>query len=181
MVLLVAIAIASLLGSWLATPGLLNPGAAPARTLDAAKSASLDSAALTALEWLDPPTAGLLLGSTIAAMFLGHWYLNTPTMELAPLRRLVLLMGAAVIARGAVCAVGLGLQIALVGTPPLPFVSLRWLAGLVGVMALAIMTWKTLAIPNTQSATGILYVGLIAVFLGELTSQLLSAETVFPV
>ena len=43
------------------------------------------------------------------------------------------------------------------------------------------MTWKTLAIPNTQSATGILYVGIIAAFLGELTSQLRSAGTVFPV
>ena len=42
------------------------------------------------------------------------------------------------------------------------------------------MTWKTLKIPNTQSATGILYVAVIAVFLGELTSQLLSARTAFP-
>src|SRR5688572_1757231 len=33
----------------------------------------------SAVEILDPVSGGLLLGSTLAAMFLGHWYLNTPT------------------------------------------------------------------------------------------------------
>ena len=33
---------------------------------------------------------------------------------------------------------------------------------------------KTLDIPNTQSATGILYVACLAAILGELTAQLLS-------
>ena len=56
---------------------------------------------------LDPLTGGLLLGSTIAAMFLGHWYLNTPTMEIAPLNKLLGLMALAVVARAAVCAIGL--------------------------------------------------------------------------
>jgi hypothetical protein len=41
------------------------------------------------------------------------------------------------------------------------------------------MAWQTLKIPNTQSATGILYVAVIAVFLGELTAQLLSGRMVF--
>jgi len=38
-----------------------------------------------------------------------------------------------------------------------------------------------LQIPNTQSATGILYVAVIATFLGELTSLLLSAGLAFPI
>ena len=33
--------------------------------------------------------APLALGVTLAAMLLGHWYLNTPTMELLPLRRVL--------------------------------------------------------------------------------------------
>src|SRR6476660_3711410 len=41
---------------------------------------------------LDPMASGQLLGTTIAAMCLGHWYLNTPTMEIGPLRRLLRLM-----------------------------------------------------------------------------------------
>ncbi|MFO0883145.1 MAG: hypothetical protein U0894_02990 [Pirellulales bacterium] len=36
------------------------------------------------------------------------------------------------------------------------------------------MTWLTLKIPNTQSATGILYAGVILAFIGELTGQLMS-------
>ena len=50
----------------------------------------------TVLLAVDPVTSGLLLGLTMAAMFLGHWYLNTPTMAIGPLERLVVFMGAAV-------------------------------------------------------------------------------------
>ena len=60
------------------------------------------------------------------------------------------------------------------------FVVLRWSFGLVGVLALVWMAWQTLKIPNTQSATGILYVAVIGVFVGELTGLLLSAESAFP-
>jgi hypothetical protein len=42
------------------------------------------------------------------------------------------------------------------------------------------MTWQTLKVPNTQSATGILYAGMILAFIGELTAALLSAESPFP-
>ena len=52
-------------------------------------------------------TSGLVLGLTIAAMLLGHWYLNSPGMELAPLRRLLMLMALAVGAQIVVCAIGL--------------------------------------------------------------------------
>jgi hypothetical protein len=165
-VFLVLIAILGLVGAWLAQ-----------RPFESA--AELTTTAQV-LSWLDAPTSGLLLGSTIAAMFLGHWYLNTPTMEIAPLERLIQLMAAAVIARGIVC--GMGLALAINGSTTLQpaFLALRWLSGLLGAIALAVMAWKTLKIPNTQSATGILYVGVIAVFLGELMSQLLSARTQFP-
>jgi hypothetical protein len=61
------------------------------------------------------------------------------------------------------------------------FLTLRWLSGLIGTLFLAALTWQTLKIPNTQSATGILYAAVILTFIGELTSQLLSAETLYPV
>ena len=38
------------------------------------------------------------------------------------------------------------------------------------------MAWKTLKVPNTQAATGILYVAVIVTFLGELTSLLMAAQ-----
>jgi hypothetical protein len=166
-VALLLVAAASLAGAWLAMPP---------------QSSSTSVNSVAGFLWrLDPPSGGLVIGSTMAAMFLGHWYLNTPTMELAPLRRLVVLMAAAIFVREAVCATGLLLQVEQAEAPQIAFVALRWLSGLIGAMALCIMTWKTLNIPNTQSATGILYVAVIAVFLGELTSQLLSASTSFPV
>ena len=53
---------------------------------------------------------------------------------------------------------------------------------LFGVLGLTWLTWQTLKIPNTQSATGILYAAVILAFIGELTtSQLLSAEARYPI
>ncbi len=128
-------------------------------------------------------TSGLVLGLTLAAMLLGHWYLNSPGMELEPLRRLLLLIALAVAAQIVVCSVGLVGQMRSadeVSFSWLLFVVLRWSFGLIGVLALVWMTWQTLKIPNTQSATGILYVAVIGVFVGELTGLLLSAESAFP-
>jgi hypothetical protein len=136
-----------------------------------------------ALILADPPTGGLVLGVTIAAMFLGHWYLNTPTMALAPLQCLVALMAVAIVARAVVCGSGLSLELLDGGWPGntrMLFILLRWLSGLLGSLLLAWMTWQTLKIPNTQSATGILYVGVITTFLGELTSLLLTSESSYP-
>jgi len=135
--------------------------------------------ATSVLAVLSPPAGGLLLGTTTAAMLLGHWYLNAPGMKLAPLRRLIVLMGAAAVLRGVLAGGGLGLWWAGGGALDATqgaLLALRWLAGLVGPVVLAWMGWKTLQIPNTQSATGILYVGVIGVFLGETVAALLSAE-----
>ncbi len=135
----------------------------------------------------DRVTSSLLLGLVTTAMLLGHWYLNTPTMKLAPLRRLIVLLAAAVIARAIVCGLGAGLELSLHAarngselTTWLVFLGLRWLAGIAGVLGLAWLTWLVLKIPNTQSATGILYAGVILAFIGELTSLLLSAEATYP-
>jgi hypothetical protein len=128
-------------------------------------------------------TSGLVLGLTMAAMLLGHWYLNSPGMELAPLRRLLVLMALAVVAQIVVCAAGLVEHLQGVEQASFSwwlFVLLRWSFGLVGVLGLIWMAWETLKIPNTQSATGILYVAVIGVFVGELTGLLLSAESAFP-
>jgi len=136
----------------------------------------------------DRVTSGLVLGLVVTAMLLGHWYLNTPTMKLEPLKRLIVLLGVAIGLRMALCFAGGWLEAAthLASTGMSPrtwglFLALRWLSGLIGVAVLAWLTWQTLKIPNTQSATGILYAGVILVFIGELTSQLLSAQSLYPI
>ena len=132
---------------------------------------------------LAPVTSGLVLGMTMAAMFLGHWYLNSPTMVIGPLERLITLMGVAIVFRAIFEGAGLAMILGRSEWPDTQqwlFIALRWLSGIVGAFALALMAKQTLKIPNTQSATGILYVGVIATFLGELASMLLSAQSAHP-
>jgi hypothetical protein len=132
----------------------------------------------TLLALAETLTSGVLLGTTVTAMLLGHWYLNTPTMKLWPLQRLVLLMSVAVVVRAIVDAAAWGFIESgqMIESTRYALLALRWLAGIGGVLGMAAMTWQTLKIPNTQSATGILYVAVIFAFLGELTSQLLFAQ-----
>ena len=156
-----------------------------ANTFDATDATRKDSSATAkSLTYAGPVTSGLLLGSTIAAMFLGHWYLNTPTMELEPLRKVVGYDG------GGGCRGGdrqrdfAGSGVAIAGgwsTSQYPLLALHWLAGIFGTAVLTWMAWQTLKIPNTQSATGILYVAVITTFIGELSSLLLSGSTGYPV
>src|SRR4030095_4447409 len=67
---------------------------------------SLSTPKPIALQIADRVTGGLLLGLVTTAMLLGHWYLNTPTMKLEPLRRLIVLLGIAVVLRAGVWAAG---------------------------------------------------------------------------
>ncbi len=137
----------------------------------------------TTLMTADLVTAGLLLGSVLTAMLLGHWYLNTPSMQLAPLKRLLLLVFAAlalrILTNGSSLILELG-QAEAWGVRTWSIISFRWLAGLVGTLVLTVLTWQTLKIPNTQSATGILYAAVILTFLGELVSQLLGVDMHYP-
>jgi hypothetical protein len=135
--------------------------------------------------WLamaDSAVAGLVLGITLAAMLLGHWYLNAPGMKINPLIRLTGLMGAAVAARVVVSGLGLAGHLGI-STPDFVeglMIALRWISGVAGTTLLIVMARSTLRIPNTQAATGMLYVAVITTFLGELVGQLLSAKTVYP-
>lgn len=140
------------------------------------------------LQLADRVTGGFVLGFVTTAMLLGHWYLNTPTMKLEPLKRLLVFLGIVVALRMIVSATGAWLEgtMHLASTDMSPrtwgvFLGLRWLSGLLGVLGLAGLAWQTLKIPNTQSATGILYAAVVLVFIGELTSQLLSAQALYPV
>jgi hypothetical protein len=127
-------------------------------------------------------TSGLTLGVVMAAMLLGHWYLNAPGMPLAPLRRLLKAAGLVVSLHAALCAVGLAMawQASSWPTSFWLFLALRWSFGFAIVAATLWMAWRTLDVPNTQSATGLLYVAVIGTFLGEAASLLLSAETAYP-
>lgn len=143
------------------------------------------SGSWTSLSWMaaDVVTGSLLLGSTFAAMLLGHWYLNSPTMKLDPLRWLLILMVGSIVVRSLVCGSGFAIHFArgeIVNGFTWAATAMRWLAGIVGLSGMTWMTWETLKIPNTQSATGILYVALVLAFLGELAASIASLDTPIP-
>jgi hypothetical protein len=119
-------------------------------------------------------TSAAVLGSTIGAMFLGHWFLNAPGMRIEPLRRLVIGIAAAVMFRAVVCAVPLLAAMngntSSISELTWALLAIRWFAGIAAPLAATWMVLQTLKIPNTQSATGILYVGVMGVFLGELAA-----------
>ena len=186
---LLMVALSSIAGAFHASVKDISPSIVEAGESDSRTQSSLRvvqdelRTAVAVLRGASIVTSGLLVGVTMAAMLLGHWYLNSPTMELRPLQRLIVAMGAAVILQAVVSSCGLWGEVARLERVPtqwILFVLLRWLFGLVGVAAMAWMAWQTLKIPNTQSATGILYVAVIGTFVGETMSLLLSAESLFP-
>ena len=130
----------------------------------------------------DLVVSSLVLGFAMISMLLGHWYLNAPQMELRPLRRLLVGLFAAGSTRIALCGVvftATHTALGPIGQVTWWLIALRWLFGLVGLLVLAVMAWQTLKIPNTQSATGILYVAVIAVLTGELVARLLNGQYAF--
>ena len=121
------------------------------------------------------------LGGAMTGMLLGHWYLTAPTMSIQPLTSLNRFFGVALGLRLVVSAIALALGYELLqsSTHWLWF-SLRWLAGIVGPLVLVVMVSKILRYKNTQSATGVLFVGVILTFIGELSATLLARELHLP-
>ena len=154
-----------------------------------AASGLLLAAAVAFVTAADPPLgaawrtlaallSGLVVGLTVHAMLLGHWYLNAPGMQIDALKRMIdwaLVAWAAQFVVAAVIAAPHVGEVAGADRATLAILSLRWLAGLLGLPVLLWMSRKTLDIPNTQSATGILYVACLAVITGELAGQLLGS------
>ena len=60
------------------------------------------------------------------------------------------------------------------------FGTMRLLFGLVGPIFLTFLTWKTVELEATQSATGILYAVLALVLVGEASALYLSMMTILP-
>jgi hypothetical protein len=123
----------------------------------------------------------LLLGGAVTGMLLGHWYLTAPTMSIAPLNRLTFYFGGAAVFRLALSAIALALAWQQLSSDThLVWLGLRWLAGILGPLAVFVATWRILKYRNTQAATGVLFVGVILSFIGEMTASLLFSDLRMP-
>lgn len=131
-----------------------------------------------------------VLGSTVVGMLLGHWYLTAPTMSIDPLRRLNVSLGIAGVLRLIISATvmlllwsgafNVATTNASLATVPKAWLGLRWLAGVLGPIVVSLMVWRILKYRNTQAATGVLFVGVILAFIGDMTAALLLRETGLP-
>ena len=121
-----------------------------------------------------------LLGSVNLAMLLGHWYLVVRGMAIDPLKRLTIATLVAAIVKVLVVVI----VIAVAWPPPVLKDIFFWMRagwGLLGPLALFPMVWGTVKIRSTMAATGILYVDVVAVIIGEVLGGWLSALAHLPV
>jgi hypothetical protein len=105
-----------------------------------------------------------LLGSVNLAMLLGHWYLVVRGMSIDPLKRLTHATLATAIAKV------LLVLIAVAFAPAILHDLFFWMRagwGLLIPLLLYPMVWGTVRIRSTMAATGILYVDVVAVVIGE--------------
>ncbi len=140
----------------------------------------------------DALSSAWLLGAVLVAMILGHYYLNIPGLPIRHLIRLAFLAVIASALRGAVFGWGLladggailspflAMEVDVGGILPAVVLIQRFLFGIAGTLVLSLMAWRTAKIASIQSATGILYIGVIAVLVGELASRYLLFTTGSP-
>ena len=122
------------------------------------------------------------LGAVNAAMLLGHWYLVTPRLSPAPLRRMMWILAAALAIQGAAFAIAL----VAVGTEPISgqIAWLSWLrlaAGILLPIVATVLAYLATRAASLQASTGLLYIGLAFVMAGSIAGASISYLTGVPV
>jgi hypothetical protein len=136
----------------------------------------------------------LFFGAVVWAMNLGHWYLVSSSLPfgllvrateafaaLAVFRAAYAVVALGVVARGSTGEAGEALAILLDPMRDGFFFWSRVLWGLVAPLVLAPFVVKTARMKSNQAATGLLYVGLVFVLVGELLASYLTRRSGLPV
>jgi hypothetical protein len=124
-------------------------------------------------------SSGLLLGITHYSMLLGHYYLVVPKLTERPLLLSLKIFWVLLCVK--LIASGIGTYQALdflsEGTTlgdgyvfNWLIISMRWLWGYLALAILSGFSWKLCRMRSIQSATGVLYIMVFFVFIGELLS-----------
>jgi hypothetical protein len=149
--------------------------------------------------WLGPATVlyplafvtgALALGAVATGMLLGHWYLIDLGLSIEPMRRifrwfvaaLLLQVGVAVatlVAMGVTSSAGAG-AVATLWSQHAPLLATRLVLGPVAALGVAWLIHRTLQIPQTMAATGLFYIAILAVLVGELLGRLILFRTSLP-
>jgi hypothetical protein len=136
----------------------------------------------------------LLFGAVVWAMNLGHWYLVSTSLPFGLLVRATEIFALLVLARAAFALVALGWAARMHAGPasealadlldPMRdgfFFWSRVTWGLLAPLILAPFVVKTARMKSNQAATGLLYVGLVFVLVGELLAAYLTRRSGLPV
>ena len=135
--------------------------------------------------------SGLLLGAVTTGMLLGHWYLIDHGLSIDPFRHMLRFFVIMLLVQTALLLVNSGL-LGLVGTQAsvaglrqlvqahASLLTVRLLLSPVAAGALAWMIWKTLQIPQTMAATGLFYIAILSVLVGEFMSRFILFRTSLP-
>jgi hypothetical protein len=138
----------------------------------------------------------LSVGAVVLAMTLGHWYLVTPRLPRRPLEELTLLLVAAVIVQALLLIVNVSIPArdtpdatAFLGSTTLGANPAFWLRIAIGLAFPAALGWmshvSSKGYPQNEmammSATGLLYIAVGAVLVGEVLARGLMFLTGVPV
>ncbi len=136
-------------------------------------------------------TSAMVLGLVSGAMMFGHWYLIDLGMDVEYLRSFIRIIGIALVADLVAMAIALAVlaifgghgattAIADLFENHLMLFLMRMVLGPVASIVLAWMCWQTLKIPQTMAATGLLYIALMSVVVGEMLGRFILFRTALP-
>jgi len=133
--------------------------------------------------------SALVLGAVTTGMLLGHWYLIDHDLSIDPFRNVFRFFVGTLVAQAAVFVLASGLlaldgasaaMIRALFTEHAALLAVRLLLSPLATAALAWMIWKTLQIPQTMAATGLFYIAILSVLVGELMGRFLLFRTAVP-
>jgi len=135
--------------------------------------------------------SSLLLGTVTVGMLIGHWYLIDTGQSLEPFIRIYKFFVVALIAQCVLFALSwfalyfFGSAQSASGVQRLwqqhsMLLITRVITGQIAPLILSRMIWRTLQIPHTMAATGLFYIALLGVFVGEILGRQILALTSLP-
>lgn len=135
--------------------------------------------------------SAIVLGGVTTGMLLGHWYLIDHDLAIDPFRKLFGFFVSALVAQAVVFVLAAA-AFALLGAEPtaaalstlvddhLGLLAVRLALSPLAAAGIAWMIAKTLEIPQTMAATGLFYIAILAVLVGEMLGRFVLFRTSLP-
>jgi hypothetical protein len=135
--------------------------------------------------------SAILLGTVTVGMLLGHWYLIDTGQSLDPFIRIYKFFAVALVVQtvflltSVIILYSFGVSGSVTGLERLwtdhrTLFLTRVISGQGAPLILSWMIWRTLMIPHTMAATGLFYIALLGVFVGEILGKQILALTALP-